>query len=128
VSSGAAKRLYEIDGTRFSNLEGFFKEFGSQVIPGQKWGENLDAFDDVLGGGFGTPEEGFVLVWQNSDMSRKSLGHEAMARKIEEVLTRYRSSAREAELAAARRGEGQTVFDVILDILHGHPEVELVLK
>jgi hypothetical protein len=51
-----------------------------------------------------------------------------MARKIEEVLTHYRSAAREAELAAARRGEGQTLFDVILDILRGHPEVELVPK
>jgi hypothetical protein len=109
-------------------LEGFFQEFGRQVIPGSRWGENLDAFNDVLRGGFGTPDEGFVLVWRNSDISRSKLGHEAMARKLEERLTRYRSSAAEAELAAARRGEGETVFDLLVEIIQGHPEVELVLK
>ena len=128
MSSRGPKRVYEIDGERFADLEGFFQEFGRQVMPGQWWGENLDAFDDVLYGGFGTPGNGFVLVWRNSDISRETLGHQAMARKIAEVLTRYRSADREAELAAARRGEGQTIFDVILEIIHRHPEVELVLK
>ena len=123
-----AKKVYEIDGRKVEDLPGFFREFGRQVIPGFRWGENLDALDDVLAGGFGTPDDGFVLVWRDSEISKKHLGHEAMARKIEERLTRYRSAAAEDELAAARRGEGETIFDLLVDIIQGHPEVELVLK
>ena len=122
------KSVYEIDGQRFDDLDGFFREFGSRVIPRSTWGENLDAFNDVLRGGFGTPEEGFILVWRNSDISRSRLGHQAMARKIEERLTRYRSPAAEAELAAARRGEGETLFGLLVEIIQGHPDVELILK
>ncbi len=65
ISCEGMKR-YEIDGTNFSNLDGFYAEIGRVLIPGVYWGRNLDAFDDILRGGFGTPEEGFVLVWKNS--------------------------------------------------------------
>jgi hypothetical protein len=51
-------KTFEIDGSRFSTLEGFFEEFSAQVIPGATWGKNLNALDDVLRGGFGTPEGG----------------------------------------------------------------------
>lgn len=56
---------YEIDGARFSTLEEFFDEVSRVLIPGVFWGHNLDAFNDILRGGFGTPEEGFSLVWRN---------------------------------------------------------------
>lgn len=64
------KRSYEIDGSRFSTLEGFFEEISSVLIPGTDWGKNLDAFNDILRGGFGTPDDGFILKWKNSNLSR----------------------------------------------------------
>jgi RNAse (barnase) inhibitor barstar len=48
---------YEIDGSRFSTLEDFFEEISSVLIPGYSWGHNLEAFNDILRGGFGTPVE-----------------------------------------------------------------------
>src|SRR5262245_42877877 len=68
------KKIYEIDGYHFSTLEEFYDEISRVLIPGAGWGCNLDAFNDILRGGFGTPEEGFVLRWNNSRVSRDRLG------------------------------------------------------
>jgi hypothetical protein len=45
---------YEIDGADFSTLDEFYDEISRVVIPEVYWGRNLDAFDDILSGGFGT--------------------------------------------------------------------------
>ena len=66
--------LFEIDGEDFSDLEGFYREFSDKVLGGRiSWGHSLDALNDVLHGGFGTPDEGFKLFWHNSELSRKKL-------------------------------------------------------
>lgn len=54
------KKIYEIDGAHFSTLEDFYDEISRVLIPGAYWGRNLDAFNDILRGGFSTPEEGFI--------------------------------------------------------------------
>lgn len=64
---------YEIDGADFSTLDEFYDEISRVLIPDVYWGRNLDAFDDVLSGGFGTPEEGFTLQWTNHKLSRQRL-------------------------------------------------------
>ena len=46
---------YEIDGNDFSTLDEFYDEITRVLIPGVSWGRNLDAFNDILHGGFGTP-------------------------------------------------------------------------
>ena len=63
-----------INGDRFSDLEGFYEEVSEHLIPGAEWGRNLDAFNDILRGGFGTPESGFHLLWLNSQKSQQELG------------------------------------------------------
>src|SRR5437667_7339532 len=40
------------------------------VLSNYDWQGNLDAFNDLLRGGFGTPEGGLILVWLNSEASR----------------------------------------------------------
>lgn len=116
------KPVFELDGGNFDSLEGFFDEV-SRVLGTGPWGRNLDAFNDVLRGGFGTPEGGFVLRWVNSATSRTALGYAATIKWREQQLQRCHPESKpalEAALAAARRGEGETVFDVLLDILRCH--------
>ena len=49
-------QTYTIDGERFSTLEEFYEEIG-RVLQLGSWGHNLDAFNDILRGGFGTPKK-----------------------------------------------------------------------
>jgi RNAse (barnase) inhibitor barstar len=131
--------MYEIDGTRFSTLEEFYEEVSRVLIPGASWGHNLDAFNDILRGGFGTPEEGFVLTWKNSDVSSRRLGYPETVRQLELRLARCHPSNREhvaQDLEAAKREEGATVFDWLVEIIRVHgrggveeaDHVELFLK
>lgn len=119
------KKIFEIDGSRFSTLEGFFEEIARVLIPDAEWGRNLDAFNDILRGGFGTPEGGFVLRWRNSDLSRQRLGWEETLRQLGLRLERCHPSNREsfaAELERAKRREGATVFEWLFEIILLHGE------
>lgn len=111
-----------LDGTRFGDFDGFTREF-STLLDGHTWHGNLDALDDVLRGGFGTPANGWVLRWTGSESSRAALGHEAAARRLEDLLGRAHPSNR-AALAArlddARRGVGPTLFDEVVAVIREH--------
>ena len=65
--------MYEVDGANFSTLDEFYDEISRVVLPDVFWGRNLDAFNDILSGGFGTPEEGFTLRWKNHEVSQQRL-------------------------------------------------------
>ena len=133
------KRTYVIDGQNFSNLEEFFGEIGNILIPGVEWGENLDTFNDILRGGFGTPEQGFVIRWQNSDVSHERLGYPAT---VTELRRRLESCHPENPMMVAEKLKnaksriGPTVFDRVVHIIQDHGEdgsqthdgVELVLE
>ena len=74
------KPVLVIDGKRFDDFQSFAREVGVQLLGGDEFGGNLDAFNDILRGGFGTPPGGFVLRWLNSERSRAVLGHATTAR------------------------------------------------
>jgi RNAse (barnase) inhibitor barstar len=147
------KRTYIIDGNHFDDLDGFYDEISRVLIPGELWGRNLDAFNDILRGGFGTPEEGFILIWKNSARSRRmlsydetikflELGHGTTKRSLtpDKLKKQYpsdkdwsRQKLREYlyymdELAYARARQGPTMFDRIVDLIKLHPYIELYLE
>ena len=86
--------VYEIDGQRFSTLEDFYAEVSRVVIPGADWGHNLDAFNDILRGGFGTPDGGFTVRWLQHAVSRERLGYSETIRQLELRLARCHSANR----------------------------------
>jgi hypothetical protein len=111
-----------IDGANFSDFDGFAREF-SRLLYNYTWRGNLDAFNDLLRGGFGTPENGWVLRWLNSESSRAALGYEQTTRRLERLLLTCHPSSRsniEARISIARRSEGPTLFDEIVEIIRGH--------
>lgn len=115
-------KTYDIDGEDFSTLEEFYDEISRVVIPGAAWGRNLAAFNDILRGGFGTPDDGFVLRWRNHDVSRQGLAYRETVRQLER-LERCHPTTRESvrnELDLARAGQGPIVFDWLLEILAVH--------
>jgi RNAse (barnase) inhibitor barstar len=134
-----AKPVYEINGHDFATLQQFYEVVSRVLIPGAEWGHNLDAFNDILRGGFGTPEGGFVLRWKNSALSRERLGYPETVRQLERSLTRCHPTNRQSvgeDLERARREVDSTVFDWLVEIIQVHCEggreqedgVELILE
>jgi RNAse (barnase) inhibitor barstar len=117
------KLTYTIDGSEIGALEEFYDAISEILIPGAAWGRNLDAFNDILRGGFGTPPEGFTLVWQNSAASRVALDYPETLRWLQVKLTRCHPTSREhvrSEIEIARRSEGETLFDILVEIIRRH--------
>lgn len=113
---------FVLDGTSFDDLAGFFTAI-TRTLGVTGWGRNLDAFNDILRGGFGTPEGGFILRWANSAISAHRLGWPETISFIESMLTTCHPAnfpTVEADLAAAQRGQGQTLFDIITSIIRAH--------
>lgn len=117
------KSVDTFDGKAFTTLEEFAAHLSAVVLQGHEWRGNLDAFNDVLHGGFGTPDDGLVLVWRDHAISTRRLGHAEMARRFERLLETCHSSnvARiQAELESARAGRGPTLFDLLVEIIRDH--------
>jgi RNAse (barnase) inhibitor barstar len=113
---------FVFDGASFEGLDGFFAAI-AVTLGTTGWGKNLDAFNDILRGGFGTPEGGFILRWTHSDTSAQRLGWPETIRWLEKTLTTCHPAnvARiQAKLQAARHGQGQTLYDTITAIITDH--------
>jgi RNAse (barnase) inhibitor barstar len=116
------KPVFIVDGSRFDDFEGFTREV-SRLVSDYTWHGSLDALDDVLRGGVGTPEGGFILRWVHSDRSRAVLGYDATTKRLQELLASCHPSNRvdiAHRLADARTGKGPTLFDEIVEIVERH--------
>ena len=101
-----------IDGSKFSTLEGFYTEIDHLLTKNLSWqtGHNLDAFNDLLRGGFGVHEyeQPLEIHWLHSEKSRKDFltcCHPASRRHVAEKIT------------AAQNHTGETLFDKIVKII-----------
>lgn len=113
---------YIIDGRRTVSLSAFFEEFENVALD-TKWGRNLDAFNDVLRGGFGTPDGGFTLRWTHSTEAKQFLGYPETIRQLQLRLEKCHPDNRahvRSELERAMGGVGPTVFDWLMQILAIH--------
>ena len=131
MSTSTTRKVYVVDGSRFSTLAECAAEFTRVLGLTMPWNGNLDAFNDFLSGGFGTPDEGFILVWQHSDLSRQRLGYGETLHWLEEQVHRCHPSNVahiQERIAAARRREGETLFDTLVAIVRDHEDIELRLE
>ena len=95
------------------------------LLPGQYWGKNLDAFNDILCWPLHDNPERYVLVWKNSKVSRTRLNHLEAERQLERRLKHCHPLSRvlvAEELARASRCEGPTVYDWLVEIIQDHPD------
>jgi RNAse (barnase) inhibitor barstar len=116
------KKTIAVDGECFKSLDAFFVHFQNQALHG-RWGNNLDAFNDVLSGGFGTPDVGFVILWKNHQLSKSLLGYPETSRVLRARLQTCHSSNIDnvkRNLARADANEGSTVFDWLVEIIKDH--------
>jgi hypothetical protein len=100
---------------------------------GWKTGRNLDAFNDVLRGGFGVYEyeEPITLIWQNSNESKEKLGWDETIKYISAKLKTCHPTnipSVKDDLHLAQQHIGQTLFELIVDIIKTHQHIELDLS
>lgn len=122
-----------LEGARIRDIASFYAEVNRVFMAGEDWtlGESLDAFDDLLHGGYGAiaGREPVRLVWKDLEASRSALGPEATAAQLRAKLQRpdlFDVTRIRRQLDAVERGQGPTYFDTILHILADHPNIELV--
>ncbi len=84
------RQEFTIDGRHFSDMDGFYDEveqvFTSVLDRGI--GRNLNAFNDILRGGFGRHEFGnpIHIKWLSYEKSVRDLGKETMDTIVEIIL------------------------------------------
>jgi Barstar (barnase inhibitor) len=127
-------KVFIIDGENFNDFKGFCKEFSNVVLSGKyQWNGSLDAFNDILWGGFGDLEdaEEYIIIWRNSAKSKKDLGYSQTIIKLNEMLERCHPSNSEKiirEISDAMLNKGPTIFDWIEEIILDNKNVKLTLE
>jgi RNAse (barnase) inhibitor barstar len=129
------KKTIVLNGSNISSLDSFYDELESKLTKdlGWKTGRNLNAFNDVLRGGFGVYEyeEPIRLIWQNSNESKEKLGWDETIKYISAKLKTCHPTNIQSvkdDLHLAQQHKGQTLFELIVDIIQTHQHIELELS
>jgi len=125
----------EIQGSAVNDIASFYEEINRVFMEGEDWtiGQNLDAFNDLLVGGYGALQgaQSVDLVWYDMDHSQQALGHQTTRAYYLDKLrpgSPYNKKLFEEKLAALESGRGETYFDTILAILSEHPIIKVISK
>ena len=128
------KQTVTINGDNFTDLESFYDEIDRVLTKNLDWqtGHNLDAFNDLLRGGFGVYEyeEPIILKWNRSNESRNKLGWDETIKYVTDKLKTCHPSNVEsvkADLELTKQRKGQTLFELIVDIIKSHEHITLEL-
>ena len=83
-------KTFILDGNSFSDMGGFYDNINKLLTKNLQWktGRNLNAFHDLLRGGFGVHEynEPITIKWINYSKSKKDLGDETVLTLLEIML------------------------------------------
>ena|ERR1700750_1022070 len=122
-----------IDGNRFSDLPGFYDEASLVFMKDADWKVGtLDGFDDILYGGFGVFEnkDKVEVTWKASQKSREDLGLETTRIFYENKIRQgkpYNIELIRQKLDELLSGKGQTLFEILIEIIESHKNITLIL-
>ncbi|WP_370897747.1 ribonuclease inhibitor [Chryseobacterium gossypii] len=127
------RKMIAIHGGHFSDLQGFYEEISRILMKDAGWKVGtLDGFNDILYGGFGVFENGeeIEIIWRNHRKSKEDLGLQATREFYENKIRQGKPF--NVELVAQKldeliSGEGQTLFDILVEIMESHKNITLIL-
>ncbi|SDI81155.1 hypothetical protein SAMN05421542_1880 [Chryseobacterium jejuense] len=123
-----------IHGGHFSSLDGFYEEVSKVLMRDTDWKVGtLDGFDDILYGGFGVFEnkEEIEIIWKESQKSQEDLGLKATQEFYENKIKQGKPFNRELiqqKLNDLTEGKGQTLFEILVEIIESHTNITLTLS
>ncbi len=127
------KKEIIIDGNRILDKKSLYEEINRVFMQNEDWklGESLDALNDLLYGGFGVikASEEVRLIWKNFEENQKIFGFDFTLRFYQEKLQDPRTfnlKLIQKSIQELKEGKGMTYFEMILDIISEHPNIELI--
>lgn len=125
----------EIEGNTINDITSFYKEINRAFMLGESWliGQSLDAFNDLLFGGYGALQgaQSVKLVWRHMDHCRKALGYQTTRDYYLEKLkpgSPYNKKLFTEKLVALDNGSDETYFDSIMSIIAQHPRINVICE
>lgn len=125
MSSTNNKKMPLINGGHFSDLEGFYEEISHLFLKNEDWKVGtLDGFDDILYGFEGE------IIWKDSDKSREDLGFDSTKEFYENKIRigkPFNIELIQQKLDDLIDGNGQTLFEILVEIIGSHQNIKLIL-
>ena len=122
-----------INGGHFSSLDGFYEEVSKVLMKDTEWKVGtLDGFDDILYGGFGVFEnkEEIEILWKESQKSKEDLGLKATQEFYKNKIRQgkpFNVDSAQQKLNDLNEGKGQTLFEILVEIIGSHKNITLTL-
>ena len=114
-----------INAHNFSSLEEFYEEVSLIFLKDENWKVGtLDGFDDILYGYKGE------LIWKNSQKSKEDLGFELTKEFYENKIRQgkpFNVKLIQQKLDDLIDGKGQTLFEILVEIIESHQNITLIL-
>jgi RNAse (barnase) inhibitor barstar len=126
-------KMFSIIGQYISDITTFYAEINRVFMAEEDWQlvPSLDALNDLFYGGYGAikGQEPVRIVWYDIAASRSALGVETTRAFLTKKLQRpgrFNVDVISQQLNALQCGTGQTYFDIVLEIIGNHQNIELV--
>ena len=122
-----------IMGQHIADIPSFYAEINRVFMADMDWklGHSLDGFNDMLYGGYGAivGRVPIRIVWQDIETSKTALGLETTREYLQNKLLHpelFNLTLIQSQLSELDRGVGKTYFEIILEIIAEHPNIELL--
>lgn len=114
----------------FNDLDGFYNQIYDMMTLYDDWkpAHNLDALNDMLYSGLGKEA---ILIWTNSEKSKNDLGLNATLQFYQNKINQgkpYNIEWAKEKIEELNSGNGQTLFEILIEIFSEHPNIELILE
>ena len=125
MSSTNNKKMTVINGGHFSDLESFYDEVSQLFMKDEDWKVGtLDGFDDIL---YGVNSD---ITWKDSQKSREDLGFDLTKEFYENKIRigkPFNVDLIQQKLDDLTDGKGQTLFEILVEIIESHQNITLIL-
>ena len=119
------KKMNVINGGHFSDLEEFYNEVSELFMNDEDWKVGtLDGFDDIL---YRIDSD---ITWKNSQKATEDLGFDLTKEFYENKLRQGKPFTIELiqqKLDDLTDGKGQTLFEILVEIIESHQNITLIL-